>query len=77
MLLSPGLALLGFDEALIEAMKDAVQAVGRKNRGLMAVALIALRIQPMPDPHAVRFGYVLFPVGNRHYSGNNLIQVGA
>ncbi len=75
LLLSPGLALLGFDEALIAAMKDAVPAVGRKNRGLMAVALIALRIQPMPDPHTVRFGYMLYPVGNRHYSGNNPIQV--
>jgi hypothetical protein len=77
LLLSPGLALLGYDEALIEAVKAAVPAVGRKNRGMMAVAVIALRIQPMPDPHTVRFGYLLYPVGNRHYSGDSPIQVGA
>jgi hypothetical protein len=62
-------ALGGFDEALIEAVTAAVQSIGRKNRGLMAVAPIVLRMQGMPDPHAVRFGYGLFPVPNRHYRG--------
>jgi hypothetical protein len=69
LMLSPGVALGGFDEALIEAVTAAVQSIGRKNRGLMAVAPIVLRMQGMPDPHAVRFGYGLFPVPNRHYRG--------
>jgi hypothetical protein len=69
LLISPGTALAGFDEALIEAVKFAVQAIGRRNRGLMAVAPIVLRLQTLPDPHAVRFGYGLFPIANRHYSG--------
>jgi hypothetical protein len=73
LLLSPGVALSGFDEALIEAVKAAVQTTGRKNRGLMAVAPIVLRMQDMPDPHAVRFGYGLFPIVNKHYRGEILL----
>jgi hypothetical protein len=72
LLLSPGVALGGFDEALIEAVKTAVQAAGRGNRGLMAVAPMMLRMQDTPDPHAVRFGYGLFPILNRHYRGETL-----
>lgn len=76
LLLSPGLALDGFDEALIEAVKAAVQAVGRKNRGLMAVAPMVLRMQAMADRHALRFGYGIFPVENRYYQGDGLVQAG-
>jgi hypothetical protein len=77
LLLSPGTALTGYDEALIEAIKSAMQGLGRKNRGLMAVAPIVLRLQPLADPHAVRFGYGLFPIANRHYQGSMQIEVGA
>ena len=69
LLLSPGTAMAAFDEALIEAVKAALASLGRKNRGLMAVAPIVLRLQPTPDPLTVRFGYGLFPLVNRHYSG--------
>jgi hypothetical protein len=74
LLLSPGTALAGYDEALIEAVKVVVQAEGRKNRGLMAVAPIMLRLQAQDDPHTVRFGYGLFPIVNKHYSGDAPVQ---
>jgi hypothetical protein len=77
LLLSPGIALAGFDEALITAIQAAVAVVGRKNRGLMAVAPIVLRMQAMPDPRAIRFGYGLFPIQNRHYAGEGLIAMPA
>ena len=67
LLLSPGTALAGYDEALIEAVKAVVPSLGRKNRGLMAVAPVMLRLQPMPDPQAIRIGYGLFPVQNARY----------
>ena len=76
LLLSPGTAMGGFDEALIEAVTAAVASVGRKNRGLMGVAPIVLRLQPLPDPHAVRFGYGFFPIANRHYRGETPLQIG-
>jgi hypothetical protein len=63
--LSPGIALSGFDEALIQAVQAAMQAVSRRNRGLMAVAPIVLHIQSLPDPHVLWFGYGLFAVLNR------------
>jgi hypothetical protein len=75
LLLSPGVVLGGFDEALIEAVKVAVLSAGRKNRGLMAVAPMVLRMQGMADPHALRFGYGLFPVLNRHYRGETIVGV--
>lgn len=68
LVLSPGNAVAGFDAALVEAVKGAVQALGRKHRGLLAVSTIMLRIQATPDPHTVRFGYGWFPVQNRHFS---------
>ena len=39
----------------------------------MAVGPIVLRLQTLPDPHAVRFGYGLFPINNRHYGGETQI----
>ena len=76
LLLSPGTALGGFDEALIRAVQTAMQAVGRKNRGLMAVTPLVLRVLPAAQPHAVQFGYGFFPVANRHYRGETLMQAG-
>lgn len=75
LVLSPGAALAGYDEALIEAVKHGLQLLGRKNRGLMAVAPIVLRLQATPDPHTVRFGYGFFPTANRHYVGDSLLQM--
>jgi hypothetical protein len=76
LVLSPGTALPGFDEALIEAVKASVHAFGRKNRGLMAVAPVVLRLQALRDPYSVRFGYGFFPIANRHYRGESLLQLG-
>jgi hypothetical protein len=75
LVISPGSALPGFDEALIEAVKASMQALGRKNRGLMAVAPVVLRLQPLPDPHAVRFGYGFFPIVNRHFRADGAMQI--
>jgi hypothetical protein len=69
LLLSPGTAMGGFDEALGSAVRDVVPAAGRKNRGLIGVAPVVLRWQATPDPQAIRIGCGLFPVQNRHYSG--------
>ncbi len=77
LLLSPGNALAGFDEALIKAVESAMGTLGRKNRGLIGVALVTLRLQPLPDPMAIRFGYGMFPLLNRHYRGETGLRIGA
>jgi hypothetical protein len=69
LLLSPGTAMAGFDEALIQAVQAVMQGIGRRHRGLAAAGLIVLRLLPGPDAHAVQFGFGLFPVQNRHYRG--------
>ena len=76
LLISPGSALGGFDEALIEAVGVAVAAHGRKNRGLMAAPVVTLRLQAVPEPQAIRFGYGFFPLLNRHYRGENQLRTG-
>ncbi len=74
LLLSPGIALLGFDEALIQAIRDVLQNQGRRHKGLMAVAPVVLRLQPLPDPHAVRLCYGFFPIANKRYAGDTELQ---
>jgi hypothetical protein len=74
LLLSPGIALAGYDGALNQAVEAAMLSLGRKNRGLMAVATVMLRQQTTPDPAAVRFGYGFFPVTNRRYQGANQLR---
>ena len=76
LLLSPGIAMPGYDEALIHAVQAAMPAIGRKNRGLMAVAPIVLRLLPTAAADTVRFGYGFFPVANRHYRGETLLEPG-
>lgn len=76
LVLSPGTALAGFDEALIEAIKASMLTLGRKNRGLMAAAPVVLRLQPLQDDHTVRFGYGFFPILNRHYRGAVPMRMG-
>jgi hypothetical protein len=73
LVLSAGNAAAGYDEAVIVAVREAVLRLGRKNRGLMAVTPTVLRLQALPDPHAIRFCYGFFPVANRHYRGENLM----
>jgi hypothetical protein len=41
----------------------------------MAVAPMVLRLQATADPQAVRFGYGFFPTANRHYAGDNALQM--
>lgn len=67
LLLSPGNALTGFDEALTEAVQAVMQAIGSRHRSLVAIAPILLRLVPCQSPTEVRFGYGLIPKENRHF----------
>ncbi len=67
LILSPGTALNGFDDALIAAVEEAMPVQGRKNRGLMTVAPVVLRLRALQDPHAIQFGYGCFPAVNKYY----------
>ncbi len=75
LVLSPGNALAGFDEALIEALKAACSAGAPEPRPDGGGAGCAW-LQEIAGPAWVRFGYVFFPVGNRHYRGESPLQMG-
>jgi hypothetical protein len=77
LVLSPGSALAGYDEALIAAIRDSVQSLGRKNRGLAAAAAFMLRLQGLPHPHSVRLCYSFFPTPNAQYRGATAIRPAA
>lgn len=77
LLLSAGIsAKSAFDDTLIRAVGAAVEAHGRKNRGLMAAGIVMLRIQPATDADTVRFGYALFPAPSRRYQGETALRLG-
>ncbi|HVY14836.1 MAG TPA: hypothetical protein VHB27_06390 [Rhodopila sp.] len=74
LLLSPGAAMTGFDEALIQAVQSAMQAIGRRHPGLMAAVPVVLRLLPGPRPQAVQFGYGLFPIHNQHFRNETALS---
>lgn len=69
LLLSPGSAKYGFDDAVLAALQAVVPAIGRRHRGLMAAGMILLRLMVGPDARTVQFGYMFLPVTNKHYRG--------
>jgi hypothetical protein len=76
LVLSPGTAPGDYDAAINQAVETAMLSLGRKNRGLMAVASVMLRQQPTTDPAAIRFGYGFFPVANKRFQGQNQLRTG-
>lgn len=76
LILSSGTALNGFDDALNDAIKNAMLVLGRRNRGLMTVAPVVLRLQALQDPHTIRFGYGCFPTVNRHFRVDTSMRTG-
>lgn len=67
LILSPGAAISGFDDALHDAIEEAMPVQGRRNRGLMTVGTVVLRLKTLPAPHTVQFAYGCCPTVNRHY----------
>ena len=67
LILSPGAAPSGFDDALHDAIREVMPVQGRGNRGLMTVATVFLRLKARPAPQTVQFAYGCFPAVNRHY----------
>lgn len=72
LVVSLGATMGRFDEVFIGGVQAALSAVGRKHRGLMAVAPAMLRLLPAASSQQVQFGYGFFPVANRHYRGDTI-----
>ena len=79
----PGLLVLSvslwrqdFDQMLVDAIQAALQAVGRRHRGVAAVAAVMPKGLPAGAPDRIGFGYAFYPILNPRFFGQNPIKVG-
>jgi hypothetical protein len=80
--LRPGLVVLAvsvwdpnFDQMLVDAIHAALQVVGRKHRGVAAVAPIMPKGLPAGAPDRIGFGYTFYPILNPRFFGQNPIRL--
>jgi hypothetical protein len=79
----PGLVVLpvsiwhpDFDQMLVDATETALRDVGRRHRGVAAVAAIMPKGLPAGAPDRIGFGYAFYPILNPRFFGENPIKVG-
>ena len=80
----PGLVVLpvsiwypDFDQMLVDAIQATLHDVGRRHRGVAAVAAIMPKGLPAGSPDRIGFGYAFYPVLNPRFFGANPIKVGS
>jgi hypothetical protein len=66
-----------FDQAVVDAIHAAFRAVGRKHRGVAAVAVVMPKVLPAGQPDRVGFGYAFYPIRNPHFVGESPIMLGS
>ncbi len=54
----------------------AFQAVGRRHRGVAAVAIVMPKVLPIGALDQVGFGYAFYPIRNPRFSGENPVRLG-
>ena len=79
----PGLVVLpvsiwhpDFDQMMVDAMQAALHDVGRRHRGVAAVAAIMPKGLPAGPLDRIGFGYAFYPILNPRFFGENPIKVG-
>jgi hypothetical protein len=78
----PGIALLlssillpDFDQMLVDTIQACLQSIGRKNRGIAAVAVVVPKIIPTEHLDHLGFGFAFYPFLNPHFDGENPIRL--
>jgi hypothetical protein len=78
----PGIVLLlssillpGSDQMLVDMIQLCFQSVGRKNRGVAAVAAVVPKIVPTEHLDHLGFGFAFYPLLNPHFDGENPIRL--
>ena len=78
----PGIVVLSvsiwqpdFDQMLVDAIHAAFQLVGRRHRGVAAVAAIMPKGLPAGSPDRIGFGYAFYPILNPRFAGQNPIRM--
>jgi hypothetical protein len=64
-----------FDQMLVDAIHAAFQSVGRRHRGVAAVAAIMPKGLQAGSPDRIGFGYAFYPILNPRFAGENPIRM--
>jgi hypothetical protein len=64
-----------FDQMLVDTIQLCFQSVGRKNRGVAAVAAVVPKIVPTQHLDHLGFGFAYYPLLNPHFDGENPIRL--
>ena len=80
--LHPGMVVLAasilhpeFDQMIIDAIHAAFQSVGRRHRGVAAVAVVIPKVMPAGPPDRIGFAYAFYPILNPRFAGENPIRL--
>ena len=80
----PGIVVLAasilqpdFDQMAIDAIHAAFRSVGRRNRGVAAVAIMLPKLLVAERPDLLGFGYAFYPILNPRFAGENPIRLGS
>jgi hypothetical protein len=79
----PGIVVLAvsilqpdFDQMVVDAIHSAFQSVGRRHRGVAAVAVVMPKVLPAGRPDWIGFGYAFYPIRNPRFAGENPVRLG-
>ena len=61
---------------VVDAIHAAFQAVGRRHRGVAAVAIVMPKVLPIGTLDQVGFGYAFYPIRNPRFAGENPVRLG-
>ncbi len=75
--LAASLLLPDFDQMVVDAIHAAFQSVGRRHRGVAAVAVVMPKVLPAGQPDRIGFGYAFYPIRNPRFAGENPIRLGS
>jgi hypothetical protein len=64
-----------FDQMVVDAIHAAFQSVGRRHRGIAAIAVVMPKVLPVGLPDRLGFGYAFYPILNPNFAGQNPIRL--
>ena len=80
---NPGIVVLlasillpGFEQALVDSVHAVFRAVGRKHRGVAAIAIVVPKVFTVERRDQMGFAYAFYPLRNPHFAGENPIRLG-
>jgi hypothetical protein len=62
---------------VVDAIHAAFQSVGRRHRGIAAIAIVMPKVLPAGLPDRLGFGYAFYPIVNPNFAGQNPIRLHA